>query len=91
MNYFNIQPITLNVSPFETKEINAIQWKVINLSRNAENASCICGFMDTTTDSVNPYYTWIISIPKSVLDLWLEDSVIDDYICSTDARFVKVT
>ena len=88
MNYFNIQPITLNVSPFETKEINAIQWIILNLPRNGDSANCQCGLLNT--DDGILYYTWMISIPKSVLDLWLEDSVIDDYICSTDSRFIKI-
>lgn len=89
MNYFNIEPITLNVSPFETKTVNCISWKVANLERGADSAFCFCSLL--TAPNTNPAYTWRISIPKSVLDLWLEDSVIDDYICSTDARFVKVT
>lgn len=90
-NYFYIQPITINISPFETTEVNAIKWSVLNLKRNAETAVCSCGFLNLTLDTTNSYYNWKISIPKSVLDQWLDDSVIDDYICTTDPRFVKDT
>lgn len=88
MNYFNIEPITVNVSPFETKQAIAIQWTVLRLERNSVSAICVCSLLKSP--QAPPIYTWHIDIPKSILDQWLDDSVIDNYICSTDPRFVKV-
>lgn len=88
-NYFYIQPITINVSPFETAEVNAIEWCVNHLYRGVESAACRCTLLNT--QQASRYYSWAITIPQSVLDQWLDDSVIDDYICTTDPRFVKDT
>lgn len=88
MNYFNIQPITIYTTPFESIQVNAIEWNIKNLYRNGDFALCACRIMDNITGAGS--FSWNIEIPKSVLDQWLDDSVIDDYICSTDSRFIKI-
>lgn len=90
MNYFNIEPITISISPFQTKEVNAIQWIVLTLPRGTPTAKANCSFLNTNENSNIPLFTWQLDIPNSILSQWLEDTVIDDYICSTDTRLVKV-
>lgn len=83
MNYFNIQPITINTSPFKTSTANAVKWSVSNIERNANSAQCLCIFLNIDDNVENILYSWPIIIPKNILDQWLDDSIIDDYICST--------
>jgi len=88
--YFEIQPITVNISPFDPPaEVNAIGWDIPYIERGATSAGCGC-YMLNTANPENVIYNWSVQIPGSVLNQWLDDSVIDDYICSTDPRFVKV-
>jgi hypothetical protein len=91
MNYFNIEPLTINVTPFETATANAITWKVNELPRGAQSARCMCSLVNT--DNMNrTLYGWSLKIPYSILSQWLDDSVIDDYIIdSSNGRFVKDT
>jgi hypothetical protein len=88
MDYFNIQPITISLSPFETAEVNAIRWSITHLDRGATEALINCALFDD--QGLPGSYTWVIPVPKSILDQWLDDVVIDNYICSTDTRFIKV-
>lgn len=91
MNYFNIQPITINTSPFETSTANAVKWLVSYLERSANTAQCTCKLLYIGTDEGKELYTWTIDIPEDVLNQWLDDSVIDDYICSTsNGLLVKI-
>jgi len=82
-NYFYIQPITINISPFETATANAVRWVVSGLPRGTSTAECVCTFMDVTGEGISDLYFWNLSIPKDILDQWLDDSVIDDYIILT--------
>lgn len=91
--YFNIQPITFSVSPFETKTANAIEWIIGPISRAESSTSCTCNFLytdDNSPSNITQLYSWTIPIPGNILNQWLDDSVIDDYICSTDSRFIKI-
>lgn len=89
-NYFEIEPISVSTSPFETTTVNAISWTVSSYSRHASTADCLC-IMHTLSGNVLsvPIYYWKISLPNDILSRWLDDSVVDDYICTTDVRFIK--
>lgn len=84
MNYFNIKQAIVNVSPFETITANAIRWVISNMSRGTQVAEANCVLIYVNQDgSINDMlYCYNLTIPKSVLDVWLDDSVIDDYIIS---------
>ena len=88
-NYFNIQPITISVNtPFDFKTITAIRWAASYVPRGPYESSIFkCALLDQ--NQVDVYY-WDLQIPPTVIEQWLDDSVIDDYICSTDSRFVKI-
>lgn len=92
MNYFNIQPITINTSPFETSTANAVSWNVSNVIRHTDSAPCVCTFLNIdNNDNIISLYNWNIEIPENILNQWLDDSVIDDYICSTsNGLLVKI-
>jgi len=88
MNYFNIQPIEITIyTPFNYKTITSIKWTAISVPRGSESSTFNCILVDTDGSDV---YNWQVEIPKNIIDQWLDDSVIDDYICSMDARFIKV-
>lgn len=89
-NYFEIEPISISTSPFDTITVNAISWSVMGYYRHAANADCICIMHSLSGNSLSaPLYTWRISLPNDILSRWLDDSVVDDYICTTDVRFIK--
>jgi hypothetical protein len=89
-SYFNIEPITINVTPFQTATANAIKWRVASLERNAQSARCMCTLFNSA-NSIKPLYNWSITIPFSVLSQWLDDSVIDDFIVeNSNGQFVKL-
>jgi len=89
MNYFEIQPIEISINnPFDFKNIVAIKWTAIDVPRGDNNPSTFnCILVDENQIDV---YNWQIQIPATVVNTWLDDSVIDNYICSIDSRFVKV-
>lgn len=89
MNYFNIQPITISINnPFDFKTITAIRWNAAYVPRGSNEVSIFkCALLDE--NQADAYY-WDIQIPPTVISQWLDDSVIDDYICSLDSRFVKI-
>lgn len=89
MNYFNIQPIEISINnPFDFKIINAIKWNAINVPRGSSEPSTFnCILVDENNIDV---YCWQIQIPGNIVDTWLDDSIIDNYICSIDSRFVKI-
>lgn len=89
MNYFEIQPVQLTINnPFDFKNIVAIKWAAINVPRGSSEPSTFnCILVD---DRQTDVYNWQIQIPSNVIDTWLDDSIIDDYICLTDSRFVKI-
>jgi len=88
MNYFNIQPIEISINnPFDFKNIIAIKWTAIDVSRGNNDPSTFnCILVDENYIDV---YNWQIRIPANIINTWLDDTIIDDYICSTDSRFVK--
>lgn len=88
MNYFQIQPIQIPINnPFDFKTIIAIKWVATNVPRGSMDSTFICILVDQNQTEV---YNWQIQIPSNIINTWLDDSVIDDYICTTDSRFVKV-
>lgn len=89
MNYFNIQPIEISINnPFDFKNIVAIKWAAINVPRGSTEPSTFnCIMVDENQTDV---YNWQIQVPTTVIETWLDDTVIDDYICSLDTRFVKI-
>lgn len=89
MNYFEIQPIKITINnPFDYKTIKAIKWTAINVPRGSNEPSVFnCILIDQDDVEV---YNWQMNVSKTVVDQWLDDYIIDDYICSTDSRFVKV-
>lgn len=90
--YFKIQPITIATSPFETKEVNAIEWIITSVQRGVSSALIICNLasVDETENVIDRCYEWRTLVPNNILSQWLDDSVIDNYICSLDSRFIKV-
>jgi hypothetical protein len=92
MQYFKIQETTVATSPFETARVNAIRWVVGNIPRNASVADLNCTLIyvhpDDTIDDM--LYSYVLYLPKSVLDIWLDDGVIDDYIITeSNGSFIK--
>lgn len=88
-NYFYIQPINISINtPFDYQNVRAISWIATQISRGGTLPSIFkCDLLDYNLNSI---YTWDINIPQDIIDQWLDDSVIDNYICSTDSRLVKV-
>ena len=82
-NYFNIQPITINISPFETATANAVRWIVNSIPRGTSTAECVCTFININDTSFSDLYFWNLYLPEDILNQWLDDSVIDDYIVSS--------
>jgi hypothetical protein len=89
-NYFNIEPLTINVTPFETATADAIKWRVFELERSTQSARCMCQLINSSDPKRN-LYGGGLEIPYSILSTWLDDSVIDDFIIeSSDGKFVKL-
>jgi hypothetical protein len=92
MNYFSINPVTVNISPFQEIETNAVRWVVGNIPRDADTAELSCTLIFVNTDgSINDMlYSYTLFLPKSILSTWLDDSVIDQFIIdNSNGLFVK--
>jgi hypothetical protein len=93
MSYFDINPVVVNTSPFEQVETNAIRWVVGAIPRSADTAELYCTLIFVNQDgSINDMlYSYTLFIPKSVLEVWLDDSVIDQFIIdNSNGLFVKL-
>lgn len=91
MNFFRIQSTTINTNPFETKTTNAIRWQVDAIARGATSANLNVTllFVDQQDQIVEVYF-YTLTIPEAVLNVWLDDSVIDDFIVdSSNGMFIK--
>lgn len=84
MNYFNIKETTVSTSPFTSITANAIRWVISSMPRGTQVAECNCVLIFVNLDgSIDDLlYCYNVMIPKTILDEWLDDSVIDDYIIS---------
>lgn len=82
MNYFNIIETAVSISPFEQITVNAIRWVIGSMPRATDTAEASCTLIFVNQDGTinDMLYSYNLFIPKSVLDIWLNDSVIDDYI-----------
>lgn len=82
MRYFKIKETEIPITPFKKVKVNAVQWIVTNLSRGAEIAElvCSCLYIDGNDLITSDPYSYVLYIPKETLDIWMEDSVIDDFI-----------
>ena len=84
MKYLRIKETEIPISPFKKVKINAIQWVVTSLFRGAERVElvCSCVFLNEDIPVISEPYSYVLYVPKEVLDIWLDDSVIDDFIIS---------
>jgi hypothetical protein len=91
MNNFKITQTTINKNPFESQEVNAVRWSVDSIARGATVANCNVALLKIDEDdAVQEVYFFTILIPENILNAWLDDSVIDDFICqSSNGLFVK--
>jgi len=92
MTYFNIEPTTINTTPFDEVMVNAIRWIVASIPRGIESTICDCTLMyvDSEGEITDNIYFYNLPIPKNVLDVWLEDEVIDNYIIEqSNGLFIK--
>lgn len=82
MKYFEITETDINVSPFEQVAVNAIRWVVGAIPRGTETAELNVSLMyiDASGEVFDMLYNYVLFIPKTILDQWLDDSVIDDFI-----------
>lgn len=80
MYYFRIKQQTININPFQSVTINAIKWLIGTISRGSETVELNCTAFYLTEEIESNHYSWILTVPNSVLSSWLDDSVIDDFI-----------
>lgn len=93
MRYFNIQTITITTSPFSQSDVNAIRWVVDTLPRGTETAQLNVSlmFVNSQGEINDMIYNYVLYIPKNILDQWLDDVVIDDFIVAeSNGLFVKI-
>lgn len=93
MRYFLIQPVTINTTPFVELSVNAIRWVVGSIPRGAETTELNVTLMNINSDNeiTDMIYSYVLFIPKNILDVWLDDSVIDDFIISeSKGLFTKI-
>jgi hypothetical protein len=85
MNYFSIEPITINLTPFETSSADAIRWEISNIERGATSAVVSCFLIDSRSVD-RSFYTWNLIIPQDTLSQWSPnqtDYVIDNFIVNS--------
>lgn len=92
MDYFKILRTSVATSPFTQVDVNAIRWVVGSMPRGAEVADLNCTLIyvhdDGTIDDL--LFSYVLYVPSSVLNTWLDDSVIDDYIIAeSNGMFIK--
>jgi hypothetical protein len=82
MNYFPIKETTIFINPFEQITVNGIRWIIASMPRSAEItlANCTLIYVDEDGNIFDNLYFYNLPIPKNVLDVWLNDEVIDNYI-----------
>lgn len=94
--YLKIQPIQIQNFGQPTKTANAITWTCPGLDRNATSARVFCelSYIDPAETEPKDFYpvqhSFVMEIPKSILDIWLDDSVIDDFVLTYSTDFIKV-
>lgn len=93
-NYLKIQPIVLN-GLIEDKTVNSIFWTCQYLERNATSANLLCelAYVPDGAPVDGEIYpsisTFLMQVPSSILETWLDDSVIDDYVLTYSPKFIK--
>lgn len=75
---------------------NAITWNSSELERGATSATIFCKlvYIDPSETEVKNFYptihAFMLEVPSDVLNNWLDDSVIDDFILASSSDFVKI-
>lgn len=93
--YLKIQPIQISNFGKQPKTVNAITWNCSSLERNTSSAILFCelAFIDPQDAEEKDFYpthhTFTMEVPKEVLDLWGDDSVIDDFVLTYSSDFIK--
>jgi hypothetical protein len=104
VNYLRIQPITLS-GIIDDETVNAIFWSCQNLVRGGDKAKLLCemvnisnqDYIDENGDSQirefisNTLFHFEMEIPKNILESWLDDSVIDNFVLTYSPKFIKDT
>lgn len=86
LNYIEIEPIVIGLND---EVYNAITWTVNGLIRHGTYA--VANYKLFNIANPNQCLWYDLVIPQEVLELWLDDSVIDDYIIASNNKFVVVT
>jgi hypothetical protein len=84
-NYIEIEPIIIGLND---EVYNAITWTVNGLDRLGTYA--IANYKLFNIANPNQYLWYTLTIPQDVLEIWLDDSVIDDYIIASNDKFIVV-
>jgi hypothetical protein len=91
-NYLRIQPIEI---PYfgGSKTANAIFWSCSNLERASNSARLFCELVyvddNNPSDFTPTVYGFSMEVPDNILQTWLDDSIIDDFVLTYSPEFIK--
>lgn len=91
--YLRIQPIQI---PYfgGSKTANAISWSCSTLERGATSARLFCELVNIDDNNLSDFYPTVhgfsMEVPNNILQNWLDDSIIDDFVLTYSSDFIKV-